>query len=116
MNYDNFSSHNGTSDTKINTNTEKTQRARVLSTKVSSEDFGAYKIAADHLFEGSISQMLKTALRRYLRGQAVNDEKFEILRNAAKTRNFTRIDDAFYVLKPRIVKFRKPREYRIIFE
>jgi len=51
--------------------------------------------------------MLKTALRRYLREQAVNDEKFEILRNAAKTRNFTRIDDAFFVLKPKIVKIQK---------
>jgi len=39
MNYDNFNSHNGTSDTKINTNTEKTQRTRVLSTKVSVEDY-----------------------------------------------------------------------------
>jgi hypothetical protein len=28
--------------------------------------------------------MLKTALRHYVRGQAVSDEKFEILKDAAK--------------------------------
>jgi hypothetical protein len=88
----------------------------VLSAKVSAEDYGAYKIAAVYLFEGSISQMLKTAVRRYLRGQAVNDEKFEILKDATKTGDLSKIDDAFFVLKPKIVRFIKPREYGIIFE
>lgn len=119
MNSDNYNSQNGTNRTSLiiaNTNKKKSQSTRVLSTKVSSEDYGAYKIAADYLFEGSISQMLKTALRRYLRGQAVNNEKFEILKDAAKTGNISKIDDAFFVLKPKIVRFRKPREYGIIFE
>ena len=83
MNSDNYNSHNGTNGTTLitaNTAKKKTQRTRVLSTKMPVEDCRAYKIAADNLFEGSISQMLKTALRRYLRGQAVNDEKFEILK------------------------------------
>jgi hypothetical protein len=48
--------------------------------------------------------MLKTALRRYLRGQAVNDEKFQILKDAARAGDFTRVDDSFLVLKPKIVK------------
>ena len=119
MNYDNYESHydtNGKSLITTNTNKRKSQSTRVLSTKVSSEDYGAYKIAADHLFEGSISQMIKTALRHYLRGQAVNDEKFEILKDAAKTGDLSKIDDAFFVLKPKIVRFIKPREYGIIFE
>ena len=60
--------------------------------------------------------MLKTALRRYLRGQAVNDEKFEILKDAAKTGDLSKINDSFFVLKPKIVRFIKPREYGIIFE
>ena len=88
MDNDNCNSQNGTDGTSLiiaNPNKKKTQRTRVLSTKVSAEDYGAYKIAADYLFEGSISQMLKTALRRYLRGQAVNDVKFETLKDAAKT-------------------------------
>ena len=87
MNSDNYNSQNGTNGTSLiiaNITKKKIQRTRVLSTKVSAEDYGAYKIAADHLFDGSVSQMLKTALRRYLRGQAVNDEKFEILKDAAK--------------------------------
>ena len=89
----------------------------MLSTKVPAADYGAYNIAADHLFEGSISYMIKTALRRYLRGQAVNDEKFEILKDAScKTGDLSRIDDAFFVLKPKIVRFTKPREYRVVFE
>jgi hypothetical protein len=114
--YESNYSTNGKSLVIANINKQKTQRKRVLSAKVSAEDYGAYKIAADYLFEGSISQMLKTALRRYLRGQAVNDEKFEILKDAAKTGDHSRVDDSFFVLKPRIVKFRKPREYGIIFE
>jgi hypothetical protein len=88
----------------------------VLSTKVSAEDYGAYKIAADHLFDGSVSQMLKIALRRYLRGQAVNDVKFEILKDAAKTGDLSKINDSFFVLKPRIIKLSKPREYIVVFE
>ncbi|CAN5516237.1 hypothetical protein BH18THE2_BH18THE2_22350 [soil metagenome] len=119
MNYDNCNSQNGTNGTSLiiaNTNKKKSQSTRVLSTKVSSEDYGAYKIAADHLFEGSISHMIKIALRRYLRGQAVNDEKFEILKDAAKTGDLSEVDGAFFVLKPKIVKFRTPREYRVVFE
>ena len=119
MNSDNYNSQNGTNGTSLiiaNITKKKIQRTRVLSTKVCAEDYGAYKIAADHLFDGSVSQMLKTALRRYLRGQAVNDEKFEILKDAAITGDHSRINDAFFVLKPKIVKFRKPREYGIIFE
>jgi hypothetical protein len=107
---------NATSLSIANTNKEKTQRTRVLSAKVSAEDNGAYKIAADHLFDGSVSQMLKTALRRYFRGQAVNDVKFEILKDAAKTGDLNKIDDAFFVLKPKIVKLKTPREYAVIFE
>jgi metal-dependent amidase/aminoacylase/carboxypeptidase family protein len=112
-------SHNGISGTNLitaNAAKGKTASTRVLSTKVSEEDYGAYKIAADHLFEGSISQMIKIALRHYLRGQAVNDGKFEILKDAAKTGDHGKINDAFFVLKPKIVRFRKPREYGIIFE
>jgi hypothetical protein len=55
-----INSQNGTRGTSLiiaKTNKEKTQRTRVLSTKVSVEYYRAYKIAADHLFEGSISQM-----------------------------------------------------------
>ena len=112
-------SQNGTNGTSLiiaNINKKKTHCTRVLSAKVSSEDYGAYKIAADYLFDKSISQLLKTALRHYLRGQAVNDEKFEILKDAAKTGNHSRIDDAFFVLKPKIVKLRTPREYTVVFE
>jgi hypothetical protein len=49
-----------------------------------------------------MSAMVKTALRRELKANAVNDEKFEILKDAAKTGDFSRIIDAFFVLKPRI--------------
>ena len=74
------------------------------------------RLLPDHLFDGSISQMIKIALRRYLRGQAVNDVKFEILKDAAKTGDLSKINDSFFVLKPKIVRFIKPREYGIIFE
>jgi hypothetical protein len=114
--YENNYSTNGKSLVIANINKQKTQHTRVLSAKVSAEDYGAYKIAADYLFEGSISQMLKIALRRYLRGQAVNDEKFEILKDAAKTGDLSEVNDAFFVLRPKLVKLRKPREYSIIFE
>ena len=86
MDYNN--TQNGTNGTSLiitSTAKKKIQSTRVLSTKISAEDYAAYKIAADYLFEGSISQMLKTALRRYLRGPAVNDVKFEVLKDAAKT-------------------------------
>jgi hypothetical protein len=66
MNYNGYNSQIGTNVKSLiiaNINKKKTQRTRVLSAKVSPDDYGAYKIAADHLFEGSISQMLKTALR-----------------------------------------------------
>lgn len=111
-----YDSHNRTSLITANTAKRKAESTRVLSTKISAEDYAAYKIAADYLFEGSISQMLKTALRRYLRGQAVNDEKFEILKDAAKTGDLCKIDDAFFVLKPRIVELKRPRKYMVLFE
>ena len=60
--------------------------------------------------------MIKIALRHYLRGQAVNDEKFEILKDAAKTGDLRKLDYAFFVLKPKIVKLRTPREYTVVFE
>ena len=104
MNYDNYNSQNGTNGTSLiiaNTNKKKSQSTRVFSTKVSAEGYGAYKIAADYLFEGSISYMIKTALRHYLRGQAVNDEKSKILKDAAKTGDLNEINDSFFVLKPR---------------
>jgi hypothetical protein len=88
----------------------------VISTKVSSEDFGAYKIAADELFDERMSKMVKTALRRELRANGVDNKKFEILKDAAITGDHSRVDDAFFVLKPKIVRFRKPREYGIIFQ
>ena len=116
---DSYESHYRTDGKSLiisNINKKKIQRTRVLSAKVSAEDYGAYKIAADHLFDGSISQMIKIALRRYLRDQAVNDVKFEILKDAAKTGDLSKINDSFFVLKPKIVRFIKPREYGIIFE
>jgi hypothetical protein len=54
------------------------------------------------MFYGSISTMVKTALRHELRANAVNDEKFEILKDAAKTGNLSRIDNAFFILKPQV--------------
>jgi hypothetical protein len=116
---DSYESHYSTDGKSLiiaNINKKKIQRTRVLSAKMSAEDYGAYKIAADHLFEGSISQMLKSALRRYLRGQAVNNVKFEILKDAAKTGDLSKINDSFFVLKPRIIKLSKPREYIVVFE
>jgi hypothetical protein len=56
MNHDSSNSHNDISDRNLsimNINKKKIQRTRVLSTKVTEEDYGAYKIAADELFEGS---------------------------------------------------------------
>ena len=37
----------------------------------------------------------------------VNDEKFEILKDAAKTGDLSKINDSFFVLKPKIVRFHK---------
>ncbi len=92
------------------------KKTKVLSTKITLEDYQAYKIFADEMFDGSMSTMVKTALTRELRANAVDDEKFEILKDAAKTGNLSRIDDAFFIRKPRIVKFKKPKEYMIVFE
>ncbi len=51
--------------------------------------------------------MLNNALKHYLLGQVVNDDKFQILRDAARAGDFTRVDDSFLVLKPKIVKIQK---------
>ena len=58
------------------------KKTKVLSTKIPLEDYQAYKIFADEMFDGSMSTMVKTALRRELSANAVNDEKFEILKDA----------------------------------
>ena len=88
----------------------------MLSTKIPLEDYQAYKIFADEIFDGSMSTMVKTALRRKLRANAVYDEKLEILKDATKTGDLSRIDDAFFILKPRIVKLRRPRKYLSVHE
>jgi hypothetical protein len=119
MNYDNCNSQNGTNGTSLiiaNTNKKKSQSTRVLSAKVSAEDYQAYKIAADELFDKSMSKMVKTALRRELRANGVDDKKFEILKDAAKTGDLSKINDSFFVLKPKIIKLSKPREYIVVFE
>jgi hypothetical protein len=92
------------------------KKTKVLSTKIPLEDYQAYKIFADEMFDESMSRMVKTALRRELRANAVNDEKFEILKDAAKTGDFSKIDHAFFILKPRIVKLHRPKKYWIGFE
>jgi hypothetical protein len=97
-------------------NKHKRLETRVLSTKISSEDYQAYKVFANEMFYGSMSEMVKTALRHELRANAVDDEKFEILKDAAKTGDLSRIDNAFFVLKPRIIKLKRPRKYRVVFE
>lgn len=66
-------------------NKEKKPKTRVLSIKIPTEDYQAYKTFADKVFYGSMSTMVKTALRHELHANAVNDEKFEILKDAAKT-------------------------------
>ena len=66
------------------------------------------------MFYGSMSTMVKTALRDELRANAVNDDEFEILKDA-ETGNLSRIDDVFFIRKTRIVKFKKPREYMVVF-
>jgi hypothetical protein len=112
---DTQSSNRTAHDVRITTNGSK-RKAKVLSTKIPLEDYRAYKIFANEMFDGSMAMMVKTALRRELRANAVNDEKFEILKDAAKTGDLSRIDDAFFILKPRIVKLKRPRRYRIVFE
>ena len=90
----------------VPTNKKRIPKTRVLSTKISLEDYQAYKIAADELFDESMSKMVKTALRRELRANGVDDKKFEILKDAAKTGDLSEVNDAFFVLKPKIVKLR----------
>ena len=97
-------------------NKEKKIKTRVLSTKIPIEDYQAYKIFADQMFYGSMSTMVKTALRDELRANAVNDEKFQILKYAAKTGDLSRIDRAFFIRKPRIVRLKRPRYWKIDFE
>jgi hypothetical protein len=46
-------------------------------------------------------------LRRELRANAVDDTKFEFLKDSTKTGDLSRIDNAFFILKPRIVRFSK---------
>jgi hypothetical protein len=75
---------------------DRKKKTKVLSTKISLEDYQAYKIFADEMFDGSMSTMVKTALRRELRANAVNDEKFQILKDAAKTGDFNRIDGRIF--------------------
>lgn len=98
-----------------NNNKHKRPKTRVLSTKISSEDYQAYKVFANEMFYGSMSEMVKTALRHELCTHAVDDEKFEILKYAAKTGDFSRIDNSFFIRKPQIIKFKRPREYMVVF-
>jgi hypothetical protein len=105
-NCDRYSTIDDTNSIVPSTNKKKIPKTRVLSTKISLEDYQAYKIAADELFDESMSKMVKTALRRELRANGVDDKKFEILKDAAKTGDLSKIDHAFFVLKPKIVKLR----------
>ncbi len=97
-------------------NKEKKPKTRVLSIKIPIEDYQAYKVFADEMFYGSVSEMVKTALRHELRVNAVNDEKFEILKDAARTGDLSGIDNSFFILKPRLVKLKRPRDCRVVFE
>jgi hypothetical protein len=99
-----------------NNNKSKKPKTRVLSTKIPLEDYQVYKIFTDKMFDGSMSTMVKTALRHELRANAINDEKFEILKDAAKTGDLSAIDNNFFILKPRIVKLKRPRECMVLFE
>jgi hypothetical protein len=47
------------------------------------------------MFYGSMSEMVKTALRHVLRANAVGDGKFEILKDAARTGDLSKIDNVF---------------------
>ena len=111
----NSNSFNKVANTR-NNNKRRRPETRVLSTKISSEDYQAYKIFADQMFYGSMSTMVKTALRHELRVNAVNDEKFKILKDAAKTGDLSKIDNAFFILKPTLVKLKRPRNWRVVFE
>jgi hypothetical protein len=84
---------------------KKIPKTRVLST-ISLEDYQASKIAADELFDESMSKMIKNALRPELRANGVDDKKFEILKDAAKTGDLSEVNDAFFILKQKIVKLR----------
>jgi hypothetical protein len=95
-------------------NKVKKPKTRVLSVKIPIEDYQAYKVFANEMFYGSMSETVKTALTRLLCANAVDDEKFEILKDAARTGNFSRIDDAFFIRKPSLVR-QKPRNWRIDF-
>ena len=105
-NCDIYSTIDNTNSIVPSTNKKKIPKTRVLSTKISLEDYQAYKIAADELFDESMSKMVKTALRRELRANGVDDKKFEILKDAAKTGDLSEVNDSFFVLKPKIVKLR----------
>ena len=50
---------------------------------------------ADNMFDGSMSTMVKTVLRRELRANAVDDTKFEFLKDSTKTGDLSRIDMHF---------------------
>jgi hypothetical protein len=84
-------------------NKEKKPKTRVLSIKIPIEDYQGYKIFADQMFYGSMSTMVKTALRNELRVNAVNDEKFEILKDAAKTGRFQPIMGVTWVIETRTI-------------
>lgn len=74
MNRQNFNS----SDKTVYVDTDnkgKRPETRVLSTKIPLEDYLAYKIFVDNMFDGSMSAMTKTALKHELHANAVNDKK-----------------------------------------
>jgi hypothetical protein len=72
-NCDRYSTIDNTNSIVPSTNKKKIPKTRVLSTKISLEDYQAYKIAADELFDESMSKMVKTALRRELRANGVDE-------------------------------------------
>jgi hypothetical protein len=59
---DTQSSNRTAHDARITTNGSK-RKTKVLSTKIPLEDYQAYKIFAEEMFDGSMSTMDKTALR-----------------------------------------------------
>jgi hypothetical protein len=62
-------------DAPVHPTNDCKRKTKVLSTKIPPEDY-QYKIFADEMFDGSMSTMVKTALRREIRANAVSDEKF----------------------------------------
>ena len=76
-NCDRYRTIDNTNPIVPSTNKKKIPKTRVLSTKISLEDYQASKIAADELFDGSMSKMVKTALRRELRVNRVDDKKLK---------------------------------------